>query len=1045
MVEVVRTNTRVLTAVTLADLQALGSNDGIESDMVGYATNQNAWLRPSVINPTSSTWVTISGGANDLGAVLTVGNDSLGNNIVMSTGSVITSSGQNLVLSASTGLVTTPGDLSVGGKLTVTGLIDPTGLELSSQGTAPSSPAGNDGLLWVYATGELIYDNPSLTINIVDAILGQGTFLDAFTRSQWGYITSSTINATLAGDAALSRSGFLKDSITDVNGTSTVSRDRGAEGIFLTNDALGGANDWAAIRGDSTHLRRDQAPLAVFKIRQQDVPTTRRLFVGLTNRDASQHSTTSVPVGVAQYIGVSYDASGSFLSFTGRNGTSTSTSASTVAHTNTSLIYVVIDMNLGASADALVQILDEDFTVLDSTTFNASAPLDATALRPMSTVVTTDGSSVGLQTHSILALLHADKIKTISGLNGGGGSQNLSSVLGLGDFTGGNNIELTNGDAILGEDVSGTPTPLIISAANSTGAGGAGGTLRLQGGDGNVGGGGGGIDLLSGSPAAAGGGAGSDIFINASDGAGSTTGNGGNAGRLRIVVGKAGDVTGGTGNGGTVAGSIWFMGDGGDSVGGTPGFGGAMTLQSGKGGAATGGTDDGAVSGNLTLATSDGGNSVGGAGGGAGPLSITGGFGGNATAGSGDGGNGTNIIITAGDGGTSSGGLQGLGGDLQLVVGAGSTDGVILLRSAAANPTTITMQVQDPGGGAGNDLLILGATSPDDDGGDLTMTAGSSASLGAGGGVNLNAGAGPTGGDVILTAGAGSSGASGLVNLVGGLGSGSAGSGLVELTGSTGDTAGTATIRGADQTGTPGATQAGGATLVTSGTGAINAAAAGTSSGAVTVETPAGVAAVTGDGGDTGALSLTTGIAGDGGTTGGSTGGDAGILSVVSGTGGSGGATNGIGGAGGMLLVIAGDGGDATGTGTQGDGGNLVLTAGGAGSGGAGGGTGGSVILTPGSGTLAAGVIDFAGLIGRDSTGYKHGIVAAAAAATTAIAFSTAFPAGPALTIGVTIEGAPASAQPVHFIHTISSTGFTVEFVGGAPPGGTSIHFTARQ
>lgn len=1046
MAEVARTNSRVLTAETLADLQALGSNDGIESNMVAYATNQNAWLRPTVINPTTSTWTTISGGASNLDAVLTVGNDSGGNNIQMSGGGIITASGQDLTLSASTGLVTTPGDMNVDGKLTVDGLIDPTGLLLNSQGTAPATPAGNDGLIWVNASGELMFDDATTSVNITQSLLGQGSFLDAFSRAQYGHLGPSSDNGATS-TAAISSSGFLGDSEAVVSGASTVSvgQDTG-EGYYLELTTGGVAGNYAAVQTPTVGVaRRENSPLFVFSIRQNTFPTDRRIFIGLTDQLAATHATDADPVaGSPNYIGVIYDASGSFLSFSSRNSASGSTVASTVSHATTALLYVVIDMSAGSGGDAIVQILDEDYNILDSSTFLAAAPGNTSNLRALALISRGASGAPVLNLYHGFGINEADKIATITGGGGGGGSQSLAQVLTVGATTGGTDITFTDGDQIVGESVA-APSPLIFQAGDSSSGNGDGGDIGFLAGDGNGTGAGGSVVLIAGAPQVAQNGDGGDITLTATDGASSASSAGGVGGGIIVTFGDGGNATAGSGNGGAAQDLDMSLGSGGSSVGGAGGAGAGFSLLSGAGGAVSGGTGNGGASGAFLYVGSNGGNSVGGAGGDAGDITFTGGAGGNATGGTGDGGDGTSIILAAGNGGTTVGGTAGVGGNIELTVGSGSTNGQILIDTAATSPATVTMKVADVGTGNANNLLLRGSTSPDADGGNLTLTAGDSSAGGVGGDVNLNGGGGPDGGSINLTSGAGTT-TGGDIILTTGTNSGSGGAASITLTGAgTSDAAGDIVLAGGNQVGTPSGSASGGNVQVQSGSGATNASGDGNSSGDVVVQTPGGVSPTVGDGGETGSLSLVTGAAGDGGTADGSTGGAAGPIVVLTGDGGDGGPTNGNGGDAGSLSITAGAGGNATGTGTQGDGGNIIITAGASGTGGAGGGTGGSITLVPGAGTLAAGTISWGGLIDRDATGYKHGTVAAGAAVTTnPITFATAFPSGPPLTINVTIEGPVAGPPPIHWINTISGTGFTVEFAA-APGAGYVIHWSARQ
>jgi len=159
----------------------------------------------------------------------------------------------------------------------------------------------------------------------------------------------------------------------------------------------------------------------------------------------------------------------------------------------------------------------------------------------------------------------------------------------------------------------------------------------------------------------------------------------------------------------------------------------------------------------------------------------------------------------------------------------------------------------------------------------------------------------------------------------------------------------------------------------------------------------------------------------------------------------------GAGGAGGFAFAIGGDGG---GGGGAGGGANIIGGAGdatGAGgpvnitAGASPGGTGGALTLTPGSGATP-GTIVLDGLIDRDADGYKFGLLGPGLSASNAFTFPTSFPAGPALVFSITIEdSSPPGLPPLpYWVHSISGTGFTLEFTTTPPP--THIaHWTVRQ
>lgn len=108
--------------------------------------------------------------SQDLAQTLAVGNITDGYDIDLTNNSVITSSDGYIELDGS---VNISQNLYVAGKLTVDGLIDPTGLVLSEQVIAPYSPQGAGGLegvVWVRNDGYLIFTSQ----NDDDFVLGQG-------------------------------------------------------------------------------------------------------------------------------------------------------------------------------------------------------------------------------------------------------------------------------------------------------------------------------------------------------------------------------------------------------------------------------------------------------------------------------------------------------------------------------------------------------------------------------------------------------------------------------------------------------------------------------------------------------------------------------------------------------------------------------------------------------------------------------------------------------------------------------------------------------
>ena len=130
----------------VASIAVSGNVDGRDVSADGATLDAHV---ASIANPHST----------NLAQALTAANTTSGTNIEISNADqIVGEDGGSIEFDAGTGLVRTTdaivdGDLEVTGKLTVAGLIDPTGLVLTSQAVAPHTPTATEGLLW--------YDNSS--------------------------------------------------------------------------------------------------------------------------------------------------------------------------------------------------------------------------------------------------------------------------------------------------------------------------------------------------------------------------------------------------------------------------------------------------------------------------------------------------------------------------------------------------------------------------------------------------------------------------------------------------------------------------------------------------------------------------------------------------------------------------------------------------------------------------------------------------------------------------------------------------------------------
>lgn len=328
---------------------------------------------------------------------------------------------------------------------------------------------------------------------------------------------------------------------------------------------------------------------------------------------------------------------------------------------------------------------------------------------------------------------------------GGGGSQDLNSVLGFGDTTDGLNIELTSG-SLLTSTSGATGTALGITAG--AGSAGDGGTINIAGGTSAGGGDAGDISITGGSSAASTGDGGNVIITGgATAGATGTSGNiqlttpsGHSPANIVLSVGEA------TGTGVAAAPIEMRAGDAND------GAGGDITITAGNGGG-VGSNDGGAI--NITGGTGAGGVDTGGA------VNIA--------AGSGTTGGSINLDTTATTGinfqqagvtkatfinGTFVGGLGGLG--LFFDAAVGDDFGI------SASPNTL---------GNGERCIIEGQSSSavGSAGGDLIIASGSDleGSSGTGGDLKLFGGQGDARGSVFVGNGSPGSNANSFLQIAG--------------------------------------------------------------------------------------------------------------------------------------------------------------------------------------------------------------------------------------------------------------------------------------
>ena len=199
-------------------LSTNGSTGNININAVGPggtdATSGNISL--SVATSTGSATagtISISGGpggttGNGSAIQITSGNgggtSGDGGNITISGGNAVSGSGGNITLTPGTG--TTAGQVIVSGKLTVTGLIDPTGMVFVQQASVPFTPAvSTKGTLWVKNTSPntLIFTNGSG----IDTTLGGGGSQTLSQTLNNGNSTDGYNIIITSGDSVIGKAG----------------------------------------------------------------------------------------------------------------------------------------------------------------------------------------------------------------------------------------------------------------------------------------------------------------------------------------------------------------------------------------------------------------------------------------------------------------------------------------------------------------------------------------------------------------------------------------------------------------------------------------------------------------------------------------------------------------------------------------------------------------------------------------------------------------------------------------------------------------------
>lgn len=706
-------------------------------------------------------------------------------------GGITNGDGGDIVLTPGTaggagieGEVRVVGDAHVTGKLTVDGLIDPTGLLLNAQGGIPFTPLGNDGGIWVNAGGGLVYSNALGDLNLSTAIGGGPTFLDALMLAGYGFLAPGN---SLSGPLSYGVYGSSVDSFVSPGPPpASITWGTDVEGPLLSLSVGAAASSLAWLSTADAIVRRDQRYRALFKFQiTSPAQTDQRLFIGFTD-DPTTQVTADDPAN--EYLGLREDLAGLNVEFVGRGS-------------GGAMVPV-----LAMPADALVHYLVIDCTdVGGSVTFTIlasdGATVEAVHTEPTSLLIPGVGTDTypfvgifsaagttprGVDFYFSSLVTRADLVSTVTG-GGGGVIPQLESVLSAGSFTGANDIliSLTAPTGIVAESAlpntsTAGKTLGILSGAGSAeagtaGAGGVGGALVMTAGDGGT------TDA-----AAALGGAGGNFSIGAGDGGSNTGGfHGGVGGAVALVSGAGGAATIGVNNGGAGGNLTYIAGAGGSSFGGTGGNGGSISLMAGAGGA---GPADGS-GGTLLFQAGDSANGV------AGTVQISGGVG--ATSGTvglsvpnSTNGPGSQLTLRSGN----AGGVGGNGGRISLTTGnalvAGS-GGVLSITTgtgagaAAGGSFVANLGAGGVGGAGGAFQITAGNGGVGGNGGALQFVAGAGNGVGVGGNVSFTTGAGGAGGanggifSIATGVGLGATGAGGNCNVTLGNGSGTGAGGSI--------------------------------------------------------------------------------------------------------------------------------------------------------------------------------------------------------------------------------------------------------------------------
>lgn len=692
-------------------------------------------------------------------------------------GDSLTDGGGSIVLQPGTGPLG-DGEVLVNGKLTVTGLIDPTGLVLVAQGALPYTPLAGEGLIYVDdTTDELFYTNSSGTVNLSAGGGGGVTTLAALTDVSLAGLTAGdnlqwngTFWTNVAGGGGPTSSLSAVLGVGNETGTNAiVISDNLTSGIFGEN-SLTNAGVLRIRAGNSIGLGGQGGDVQLF---------------GGDGAGMVDGGNVIIQGGQAGSGG----AEGGDVTF--RGGTGTDTGEGGVAEIRGGLggpgggdggdVNISVGVSLGGGADGVINMTGDTFVTGDlsvSGKLNVAGLIDPTGL-----VLNAQGAApytpavgeglIWINNSGEFILNSSAGPVNINSIATGTGD--LLTVLGIGNTTGGSDLELSTGDVFLFNTNVSVPGGLPAIGQ---------GKLWMNASDQVVFSNSGGDTIL-------GGGSSQDLSQTLANGSATGT-NGiefssGNSGistesaapntstpgaPLAIALGSGSDEIGsgdGGGNGGNL---IVTGGVGGDTDenSDTGGNGSSFLFTAGSGGAHTG-TGDSGDGGLVSIFAGAAGTAISGVGGNGGAIFLSAGNGGDTNSGSNSSGSGGAVILQGSNRGSNPSGPLGKFGDINIrgvnapanpFAAAPFDRGGNIFLAAAQNgsgSSSAFMLLTPSGvaeGSGGGFFFQSGDAIASENGGELTIRLGSGGpSGGNGGNFDLEAGSSPlgTGGRINITGG----------------------------------------------------------------------------------------------------------------------------------------------------------------------------------------------------------------------------------------------------------------------------------------------------